>query len=265
MSPGRKETRKLQTEYPERNLMKLDQKTAIITGGASGMGRAEAEAFAAEGARVIIADLNEEMADEAASAIRSADGTALAVKTDVTDEQDLKNMVERSIAEFGQIDVLVNNAGVFDKYATSLETTSTQWDFIFAINAKSVFTLTNLVLPGMLIRGSGSIVNIASVAGLVAGKGGAAYTASKHAVIGYTKHLAATYGKNGIKINAICPGTISTPLIAASLADIPTDAIPVKRFGEADEVAELALFLASDEAKFMQGAAVPIDGGITIQ
>ncbi|MGO4856922.1 SDR family NAD(P)-dependent oxidoreductase [Arthrobacter sp. 2MCAF14] len=245
--------------------MRLDNKVAIITGGASGMGRAEAEAFAAEGARVVIADLNEVMAEEAAAGIRSAGGTALAVRTDVTDEQNLENLVARTIAEYGQIDVLVNNAGVFDKYATSLETAGAQWDFIFNINVKSVFNLTNLVLPGMIAQGGGSIVNIASVAGLVAGKGGAAYTASKHAIIGYTKHLAATYGKDGIKINAICPGTISTPLIAASLADIPTDAIPLRRFGESAEVADLAVFLASDEAKFMQGAMVPIDGGFTIQ
>ena len=245
--------------------MRLKNKTAIITGGASGMGRAEAEAFAKEGAIVVIADLNQEAAEGAAEAIRSAGGKALAVKTDVTDEQDLQNLVETTIAEHGQIDVLVNNAGIFDKYATSLETTETQWDFIFNINVKSVFNLTNRVLPGMIERGNGAIVNIASVAGIVAGKGGAAYTSSKHAIIGYTKHLAAAYGKDGIKINAICPGTISTPLIADSLKDIPTDAIPVKRFGEADEVAELAIFLASDEAKFMQGAAVPIDGGFTIQ
>ena len=263
-----KAAKKLDTyipNIPKGTTVKLDKKTAIITGGASGMGRAEAEAFAAECARVVIADLNEEMAEGAASTIRSAGGTATAVKTDVTDEQDLKSLVEATIAEYGQIDVLVNNAGVFDKYSTSLETTGTQWDFIFNINVKSVFNLTNLVLPGMISRGTGSIVNIASVAGLVAGKGGAAYTASKHAIIGYTKHVAAAYGKDGIKVNAICPGTISTPLIAESLKDIPTDAIPVKRFGEADEVAELAIFLASDEAKFMQGAAVPIDGGFTIQ
>lgn len=245
--------------------MRLNNKVAIITGGASGMGRAEAEAFAAEGARVVIADLNEEMAEDTASTIESTGGTAMVVRTDVTDEQNLENLVARTIAEYGQIDVLVNNAGVFDKYTASLETAGTHWDFIFNINVKSVFNLTNLVLPGMITRGSGSIVNIASIAGLVAGKGGAAYTASKHAIIGYTKHLAATYGKDGIKINAICPGTISTPLITASLADIPTDPIPLKRFGEPSEVAELAVFLASDEAKFMQGAMVPIDGGFTIQ
>lgn len=161
--------------------------------------------------------------------------------------------------------MLVNNAGVFDKYASSLETAEPQWDFIFDINVKSVFNLSNLLLPGMNSRGHGSIVNLASVAGLVAGKGGAVYTASNHAIIGYTKHVAAAYGKDGIKVNAICPGTISAPLIADSLKDITTEAIPVGRSDEADEVAALALFLASDDAKFIQGAAVPIDGGFTIQ
>ncbi|ECG8590174.1 glucose 1-dehydrogenase [Salmonella enterica subsp. salamae] len=244
--------------------MRLKNKIAIITGGASGMGRAEAEAFAAEGATVIVADMNGEMAGEVVAGICASGGVAMAVRTDVTNEADLQNLVSGTIAQYGRIDILINNAGVFDKYATSLETSGKSWDFIFNINVKSVFNLTNLVLPGMIERGQGTIVNIASVAGLVAGKGGAAYTASKHALIGYTKHLASVYGRNGIKINAICPGTISTPLIEASLADIPTDAIPLNRFGQAGEVAELAVFLASDEAKFMQGAMVPIDGGFTI-
>jgi NAD(P)-dependent dehydrogenase (short-subunit alcohol dehydrogenase family) len=134
-----------------------------------------------------------------------------------------------------------------------------------AINLTSVFEMTNAVLPSMIKRGTGSIVNIASVAGLVAGKGGAGYTASKHAVVGYTKHLASEYARYGVKINAICPGTIETPLVKDVIANIPTDLVPARRFGQVEEVAELAAFLASDESKFMNGAAVPIDGGFTVQ
>ena len=117
----------------------------------------------------------------------------------------------------------------------------------------------------MISRGNGSIINISSVAGLVAGKGGAAYTASKHGLIGYTKHLASVYASQGIKVNAICPGTIVTPLTKDILENIPVDQIPARRFGQQEEVAELAVFLASDQAKFMNGTAIPIDGGFTIQ
>lgn len=245
--------------------MKLVNKVAIITGGASGMGQSESELFAAQGASVVIADLNFEQAQAVAENIIAQGGKALAVKVDVTKTAELENLIAQTMENYGRIDVLVNNAGVFDKYVPSLETTEAQWDFFMNINVKAIFMLTNKVLPIMIEQGSGSIVNIASVAGMVAGKGGAAYTTSKHAVIGYTKHLASVYGKDGIKINAICPGTISTPLIADLLATIPKDAVPVKRFGESQEVAELAVFLASDEANFIHGAMIPIDGGFTIQ
>lgn len=245
--------------------MKLVNKVAIITGGASGMGLTECEEFAAHGASVVVADLNGEQAEAVAAGIREQGGKAIAVQADVTNTADLETLVNTTMSEFGRIDILVNNAGVFDKYATSLDTTESQWDFYFNVNMKSIFMLCNMVLPVMIEQGSGSIVNIASVAGMVAGKGGAAYTSSKHAVIGYTKHLASVYGKDGIKINAICPGTISTPLIADLLATIPKDAVPVKRFGESKEVAELAVFLASEEANFIHGAMIPIDGGFTIQ
>lgn len=245
--------------------MRLENKVAIITGAASGMGQAEAQLFAREGAKVVVADLNLEAAEETVKSITDEGGEAIAVKVDVTKTDELENLVKEATDTYGQIDILVNNAGLFDKYATSLDTTKDQWEFIFAINITAPFELTNLVLPGMIERGMGSIVNIASVAGMVAGKGGAAYTSSKHAMMGYTKHLASVYGKDGIKINAICPGTISTPLIKDVVANIPTDPIPVKRIGEAHEVAELALFLASDEGNFLQGALIPIDGGFTIQ
>ena len=245
--------------------MILKDKVALITGGASGMGKAEALAFAAKGAKVVVADINYDGAKKVVNEIVENGGAALALQVNMTNSDEINDMVQDILNEFGQIDILVNNAGIFDKYKTSLETSEEDWDFFFNINLKSAFLLTNLVLPEMISRGNGTIINISSVAGLVAGKGGAAYTASKHGLIGYTKHLASVYASKGIKVNAICPGTIITPLTKDILENIPVDQIPAGRFGQQEEVAELAVFLASDQAKFMNGTAIPIDGGFTIQ
>jgi NAD(P)-dependent dehydrogenase (short-subunit alcohol dehydrogenase family) len=245
--------------------MRLQNKVAIITGAASGMGQGEAIRFAKEGAKVVVADLNFEGAQAVAEEIKEFGGEAFAVSVNVMETEDILNCVKETEETFGPVDVLVNNAGVFDKYAKSLDTTLDQWNFFLNVNLTSVFSFSNAVLPSMIERGTGAIVNIASVAGLVAGKGGAAYTATKHGVIGYTKHLSSEYARHGIKINAICPGTIETPLTKDVLAGIPKDLVPTRTFGQVDEVADLAVFLASDEAKFMNGAIVPIDGGFTIQ
>ncbi|MFV5443748.1 glucose 1-dehydrogenase [Acinetobacter oleivorans] len=245
-------------------MSRLQNKVCIITGAASGMGESEAIAFSQQGAKLIIADMNLEQANQVAEKIINAGGEAFAFQVDITQFNQLKQLVEFTLEKFGRIDVLLNNAGIFDKYTNSLDTTEELWDRMFAINVKAVFNLSNLVLPKMIEQGSGAIINIASIAGLVAQMGGASYTASKHAVIGYTKHLAAVYAKHGIKINAICPGTIRTPMTAKMLETRPTDKIPLDRFGEASEVAELAIFLASDEARFMNGSCITIDGGYTI-
>ncbi|MBJ9984909.1 glucose 1-dehydrogenase [Acinetobacter sp. S40] len=245
-------------------MSRLENKVCIITGAASGMGESEALAFAQQGARLIIADLNLEQANQVAQQIVNAGGEAFAYQVNVTELEQLHHLIEFTVEKFGRIDVLLNNAGIFDKYTNSLDTSEELWDAMFEINVKAVFRLSNLVLPKMIEQGSGAIINIASVAGLVAQMGGASYTASKHAVIGYTKHLAAVYAKHGIKINAICPGTIRTPMTAKMLETRPTDKIPLDRFGEASEVAELAIFLASDEARFINGSCITIDGGYTI-
>ncbi|MER1956260.1 MAG: glucose 1-dehydrogenase [Solibacillus sp.] len=245
--------------------MRLQNKVAIITGAASGMGQGEAIRFAKEGAKVVVADLNLEGAQAVAEEIKAAGGEAIAVAVNVTKTVDILNCIKVTEETFGPVDVLVNNAGVFDKYQKSLDTTLDSWNFLLSINLTSLFEFCNAVLPSMIERQTGSIVNICSVAGLVAGKGGAAYTASKHGAIGYTKHLSSEYARYGIKINAICPGTIETPLVKDVLAGLSKEAVPTRTFGQVEEVADLAVFLASDEAKFMSGAAVTIDGGFTIQ
>lgn len=249
----------------EWSIMKLQGKVAIITGAASGMGYGEAIRFAKEGAKVIVADLNLEGAQAVAKEIKAMGGEAAAVAVNVMKTEDILHCVKVTEETFGPVDILVNNAGVFDKYTKSLDTSLDQWNFFMNVNLTSVFEFSNAVLPSMIDRGTGSIVNIASVAGLVAGKGGAAYTATKHGVIGYTKHLSSEYARYGIKINAICPGTIETPLVKDVLANISKELVPTRTFGQVEQVADLAVFLASDEAKFMSGAAVPIDGGFTIQ
>ena len=240
---------------------RLQDKVTIITGAASGMGKAEAVRFANEGAKVVVADLNLEGAQLVAEEIKEQGGQAFAIKVNVTDPADLQNMISETTKTFGPIDIVINNAGIFDKYTNSLETTEELWDLIFDINLKAVYRISNLVLPDMIERGQGTIVNIASIAGLVAQMGGAAYTASKHAVVGYTKHLAAVYGSKGIKMNA---PQLGTPLTAEMLKTRPTNKIPLDCFGNDFEVADLAVFLASDESRFMNGAVVPIDGGYTI-
>lgn len=245
--------------------MKLENKVALITGSASGMGKGEALAFAKEGAKVVVADLNLEGAQEVVREIEKNGGEGLAVKVDVASTEAIQSMVKQATEAFGQIDILVNNAGVFDKYQTLLDTELDSWNFLVNVNLTSVYQVSKEVLPAMIERGNGAIVNIASVAGLVAGKGGAAYTATKHGVIGLTKHMASEYAENGIQVNAIAPGTIETPLIADVKDSIPTDNIPAKRFGQIEEVAELAIFLASGKANFVNGVTIPIDGGFTTE
>ncbi|AOV07476.1 SDR family NAD(P)-dependent oxidoreductase [Sporosarcina ureilytica] len=243
--------------------MRLNNKVAIITGAASGMGIGEAIRFAEEGAKVVIAEL--EGTQAIAEKIKGFGGEAIAVSVNVMKTEDIKNCVELTDEIFGPVDVLINNAGVFDQYAKSLDTAIDQWNFFLYINLTSIFEFSNAVLPGMIERGTGSIVNIASIAGLVAGKGGAAYTTSKHGVIGYTKHLTSEYARYGIKINAICPGTIETPLVKDFLSNIPKVLVPTHTFGTTEQVSVLALNLASDEAHFMSGAIVPIEDGFTVQ
>lgn len=249
---------------------KLDGQRAVITGAGSGMGRAIAKRFAAEGADVAALDLDLTAAEATAQGIRDAGGTAHAVQVDVSQSASVTAAVEESIARLGRVDLLANIAGILDGYAPILDTSEELWDRIHGVDLKGVFLMTKAVLPTMLEGGGGTIVNMASIAGFVARGGGVAYTSAKHGVIGLTKQMAADYGLQGIRVNAICPGAVETAMTKKILEDGDAavmesiNAVPAGRHAQPEEIAHLALFLASDESSFVHGAAYVIDGGWTI-
>jgi NAD(P)-dependent dehydrogenase (short-subunit alcohol dehydrogenase family) len=240
---------------------------AIVTGGASGIGRAIARLFAAEGAKVALCDLNYSAGAATVAEIQSAGGTAMFVHADVTIESEVNFVVARTLDSFGDLSILVNNAGV-SLGDSVLDTDPATWDQNFAVVLKGPYLFTRAVLPPMLERGKGTIVNIASVNGLF-GVGEEAYSAAKAGLINFTKNVAIRYGADGIRANVICPGTIRTPIWSATLAKSPdvferlAQWYPLGRVGEPADVASAALFLASDDASWITGAVLPVDGGLT--
>jgi meso-butanediol dehydrogenase/(S,S)-butanediol dehydrogenase/diacetyl reductase len=247
--------------------MPLPDTTALITGGGSGIGRAIAERFAREGARVVVADRNLPGAEETVARVVHAGGAALAVETDVADAAAVGALVSRAEQTYGRVDVLVNNAAASagDDILTIDEST---WDWNLAVVLKSAFLCSKAVLPGMIDRRRGAIVNIASVNGLTA-LGEEGYSAAKAGMINLTQNLAIKYGRYGVRANVICPGTIRTPIWDARVARRPAifDELaawyPLGRVGEPDDVAAAALFLASPDAAWITGAVLPVDGGLT--
>ena len=249
---------------------RLEGKVAIVTGGASGIGRVTCELFAAEGARVVVADLAGTAAGEVASAIAAAGGTARAVDVDVASEDGAAGMVAEAVSSYGRLDVLVAAAGIFPPDDGGLlDTPPETWQRVMDVNLKGVWLCCRAAVPAMLDSGGGSIVNVASFVAIVgAATAQVAYTASKGGVLAFTRELAVEYARRGIRANALCPGPIETPLLAELLAD-PVRRhrrlvhIPVGRFGRAEEIARAALFLASDESTFVTGSSLVVDGGIT--
>ncbi|KAF1297877.1 3-oxoacyl-ACP reductase [Enterococcus sp. JM4C] len=238
--------------------------TVLVTGAGSGIGYAQAEAFLAQGARVYGLDLQEPKMCQ----LQAAYPETFAFQVgDVKELAVLRLTVEACRSRFGEIDILLNTAGILDEYRPLLETSEELWDELMAVDVKSVFQLTKLVLPEMLKRESGTIINMASIASLVAGGGGIAYTAAKHAIAGFTKQLALDYADKGIAVKAIAPGAIQTPMNKAdfegdgAMAKWVADETPVKRWAQPEEVAALTLFLASRQSSYLQGNVVPIDGG----
>jgi 3-oxoacyl-[acyl-carrier protein] reductase len=243
---------------------KLRDRVAIVTGGARGIGGAIAAAFAAEGADVVIADvLGEDAAAETLEAVAAAGRRSLFVHTDVSDEASVRAMVDRAHEEFAHVDILVNNAGVFSQHFFH-ELPVEAFDRVLAINLRGVFLCTRFVLPGMLERGSGNVINVASQLGQIGGVEMVHYSASKAGVIGLTKALAREVSTKGIRVNAIAPGPILTQMMAEETdewAAQKLSELPIGRFGETYEVAPTAVFLASDESSYYVGQTLCPNGG----
>jgi NAD(P)-dependent dehydrogenase (short-subunit alcohol dehydrogenase family) len=242
-------------------------KTVLITGAATGIGRATARAFAKAGAAVVIGDVDPR-AEETVKLITDAGGRAVSQKTDVTNSGEVKTLVDRALAEFGSLDIAFNNAGLLPPTAPLIEQTEADWHKIIAVDVTGVFLAMKHELAHMVQAGRGAIINTASVAGLRADPGMAPYVAAKHAVVGLTKAAALDYATQGIRINAIAPGLVRTPMTERWLNDpemrdrVLADS-PIRRAAEPEEIADLVMFLASDQASVITGAVYPIDGART--
>lgn len=252
---------------------RLDNKVAIVTGAANGIGRATAMALGREGAAVAVADLDENDGRETARLIESAGGKARFWRLNVAVESEVQSVFADVAKTFGKIDILVNNAGITGVDKPTHEVTEQEWDAVFAVDVKGVFFCTKHVIPYMKANGSGSIVNLSSIYGLVGSPELAPYHAAKGAVTVMTRKDAATYGRDNIRVNSVHPGTILTPLVKELASRGPGGLEgylkmmgarhPIGHVGEPDDVAYAILFLASDEAKFVTGAALTVDGGYT--
>ncbi|MDA3932159.1 MAG: SDR family oxidoreductase [Tenericutes bacterium] len=248
--------------------MKLKGKVAIVTGAASGMGRSISILYAQEGAMVVASDINVEGAKETVATITKAGGTAIAIKTNVAKQDDIEEMVKTAVKTYGTVDILVNNAGIMDNMEPVEELSDEQWDRVMSVNTGSVMKTMRQVLPIFLEKENGVIINISSVGGLYGKVAGAAYTASKHAVIGLTKNTGYMYATKGIRCNAIAPGAVKTNIASTMTAVSDFGGartglnLPVNpRYGEAEEIATIALFLASDDSSFVNGTVLTADGG----
>ena len=249
----------------------LDGKVALITGAGSGIGRASALAFAREGAKVAVADIVVEGGEETVRMVKEAGGEAFFIKVDVSNAADVEAMVNTVVDTYGRIDCAYNNAGIEGRLASTDEYPEDVFDKVIDINLTGVWLCMKYELPHMLKQGSGAIVNTASGAGLIGVAGMSAYVASKHGVVGLTKTAALEYAKSGIRVNAVCPGLIQTPMVERITADQPqlgealVAAEPVGRTGKPEEIAESVVWLSSDAASFVTGHAMSVDGGYVAQ
>ena len=246
--------------------MRLENKVIVITGAGSGIGKETALLLAKEGAKVVVADVNEKGGEETTADIKKNGGEAFFAKLDVTSREQSKQMVKTTLEKYGRIDVLINNAGIVqDAFLSKM--TEEQWDKVINVNLKGVFNCTQAVVDVMMNQGKGVIINTSSIVGLNGNVGQVNYAATKAGLIGMTKTLAKELGKKGIRVNAVAPGFIATPMtsnVPEKILEMMKEKTPLRRLGEAKDVAYAYLYLASDEASFVNGAVLCVDGGLII-
>jgi NAD(P)-dependent dehydrogenase (short-subunit alcohol dehydrogenase family) len=246
-------------------------KVALVTGGSSGLGKAAALAFADAGYGVVVADVAVDGAEDTVERIRAQGKEAFFVETDVSKPHEVEALIEATMATYGRLDCAFNNAGIEGVMAETADCTEDNWDRTLAVNLKSVWLCMKHEIPRMLERGGGAIVNCASIAGLVGFSNLPAYTASKHGIVGLTRSAALEYAKRGIRVNAVCPGVIQTPMVDRVFGEQPdmkerlAAGEPVGRLGRPEEIAGAVLWLCSDQASFVTGQAIAVDGGWTAQ
>lgn len=250
--------------------MKLENKVVIVTGAGSGIGRAIAILFAKEGAKVIASDINQEAVDATVAEITSANGVSAGVLVNVAKQEEVDNLIDTTIKNYGTLDILVNNAGIMDNFIPVADLTDEIWEKVISVNVTGSMRTIRKAMPILIEKKKGVIINIASVGGLQGSRAGAAYTASKFAVVGLTKNIGFQYAKEGIRCNAIAPGGVNTNI--GKTIDNPnkfgmeramSGSANNPRMGESIEIANLALFLASDDSSYVNGAVITADGGWT--
>lgn len=245
--------------------MRLENKVVIITGAGSGIGKETALLFEKEGAKVVVADMNEKAGEETVAEIKK-NGEGFFVKLDVSNREQSKQMVNTTLEKYGRIDVLINNAGIVqDAFLSKM--TEEQWDKVIDVNLKGVFNCTQAVVEVMMNQGNGVIINTSSIVGLNGNVGQVNYAATKAGLIGMTKTLAKELGRKGIRVNAVAPGFIATPMtsnVPEKILEMMKEKTPLRRLGEAKDIANAYLYLASDEANFVNGAVLCVDGGLII-
>ncbi len=250
---------------------RLDNKIALVTGAGSGIGRATALVFAREGAKVVVSDIVVEGGEETVQQIKAAGGEALFVKADVSKAADVEALITQTVETYGRLDCAFNNAGIEGGVKPTIDCTEEEFDRTIAVNLTGVWLCMKYELQQMLSQGGGAIVNTASVAGLIGFPGLPDYVASKHGVLGLTKTAALEYAKSGIRVNAVCPGVIQTPMVerGAQLSpgfdEVAVSMEPVGRFGQPAEIGEAVVWLCSDAASFVTGHPMTVDGGLVAQ
>lgn len=240
--------------------MKLQDRVAIIFGGTSGLGEATAKAYADEGAKVVVTGRDDKDGNRIVKDITNKGQEAIFVKADVSKGAEIQAVVDKALETYGQIDILYNGAGIHDAYDDAVELDEDLYDKLMAINVKAPYLASKAVIPHFVKQGRGAIINVGSQATQMAGPGGSAYVTSKHAVLGFTKQLAFDFGSKGVKVNILSPGFIETPM-TEGIEDERLKRIPAERAGKPEEIAALAVFLASDDSNYMHGANVFMDGG----